>query len=277
MTISVLMSVYRKEKPEYLDRALKSVWDDQTFKPIQIILVEDGPLTDELYAVIEKWKAKLVNIFDVLINETNLGLTASLNRGLKLVKADLIARFDTDDICVPNRFELQEAFLRANSDIDVVGGAVELIDKDGKSKGVKYRKLHHEELVRQICWKCPMPHPGVMMRTAMFSEMGLSYNEEFRNSQDICLWVDAILAGCKLANLPDVVIQFTEDEGVYARRGAVRARNEYRSFARAAKEIYGRFSPRRILPVIRYAFRRMPVGIIKWVYNSKDVKKLFGK
>lgn len=277
MTISVLMSVYYKEKPEYLNRALTSIWDDQTLKPSQIVLVEDGPLGEELLSVIDQWQGKLSSVLCLLANETILGLTKSLNKGIKVITSDLIARFDTDDVCLPTRFELQEKFLKENPDIDVVGGAVEVIDKAGNMKYIKHSKLKHEELIKEICWKCPLPHPGVMMRTSMFTVKGLSYNEEFRNSQDICLWVDAVLAGCKLANLPEEVIQFTEDDEVYTRRGKVRAMNEYKSFARAAKEIYGKFSPRRILPVVRYIFRRMSVGIIKNVYNGPIMKKIFKK
>lgn len=275
MTISVLMSVYKSEKDIYLDRAIKSVWDDQTYKPSQIILVEDGPLTPELYDVIEKWQKRISKVLCLIINEENVGLTISLNKGLKMVTSDLIARMDTDDQSVPDRFAKQVEFLKEHSDIDVVGGAMEIVDKNGNSKYIKHTKLHHEEMVKQICWKCPLMHPTVMMRNSMFVDKGLSYNEEFRNAQDIALWVDAIMAGCKLANLPYVLLKFTEDEDVYRRRGKVRAFNEYKSFARAAKNIFGTYSPRRILPVLRYVFRRMPVGVIKAAYNSKWMKKIF--
>jgi glycosyltransferase involved in cell wall biosynthesis len=269
------MSVYKSEKDIYLDRAIKSVWDDQTYKPSQIILVEDGPLTPELYDVIEKWQKRISEVLCLIINEENVGLTISLNKGLKMVTSDLIARMDTDDQSVPDRFAKQVEFLKEHSDIDVVGGAMEIVDKNGNSKYIKHTKLHHEEMVKQICWKCPLMHPTVMMRNSMFVDKGLSYNEEFRNAQDIALWVDAIMAGCKLANLPDVLLKFTEDEDVYRRRGKVRAFNEYKSFARAAKNIFGTYSPRRILPVLRYVFRRMPVGVIKAAYNSKWMKKIF--
>lgn len=275
MTISVLMSVYKSEKPEYLDRALKSVWDDQSYKPAQIILIEDGPLTDGLYDVIGKWEKKLNEVLCVIINQVNLGLTASLNKGIKIVSSEFIARMDTDDQCTPDRFALQVAFLQKHPEIDVVGGAMQIVDKHGSAKYIKHTKLQHEEMVKQMGYKCPLMHPTVMMRSSMFTAKGLSYDERFRNSQDIALWVDAIIAGCKLANLPDVLLYFTEDEDVYQRRGKVRALNEYKSFARAAKFVYGTYSPKRILPVIRYLFRRMPVGIIKMAYNSKYMKKFF--
>ena len=108
MTISVLMSVYRSEQPEYLDEALASVWTAQTLKPQQIILVEDGTLTDGLYAVIDKWSGELGDKLLILKNKQNLGLTKSLNLGLRHVTSDLVARMDSDDVSLPHRFEMQE-------------------------------------------------------------------------------------------------------------------------------------------------------------------------
>ena len=130
MTISVLMSVYKSEKGEYLDRSLQSVWDDQTRKPEQIVLVEDGPLTEELYAVIDKWKGMLGDKLVVCRNEQNLGLTKSLNKGIELITSDLIARSDSDDISAPQRFELQEKFFRENPEIDILGGSMQEFDNE---------------------------------------------------------------------------------------------------------------------------------------------------
>lgn len=274
MTISVLMSVYKSEKGSYLDRAMKSVWDDQTYKPSQIILIEDGPLTDELYRVIDKWDKKLGDILCLIKNEQNIGLTKSLNKGLKKVTSELIARMDSDDQSLPKRFELQEKYLREHPDIDILGGTDRIVDKDGNLKRLQIYKLTHDEIVKQMCWRCPVSHPGVMLRNSMFTEKGLSYNEEFRNSQDIALWVDAVIAGCKMANLEDEMINFTEDGDVYSRRGKVRAMNEYKSFSKGAKYIFGTYSPRRILPVVRYCSRRMPVFMIKWMYESKILKRI---
>ncbi|MBR5919515.1 MAG: glycosyltransferase [Prevotella sp.] len=98
------MSVYKSEKGEYLDRSLRSVWDDQTRKPEQIFLVEDGPLTEGLYAVIDKWKERLGDKLVVCQNEQNLGLTKSLNNGIELITSDLIARSYSDDITAQQRF-----------------------------------------------------------------------------------------------------------------------------------------------------------------------------
>lgn len=274
-TISVLTSVYKNENPLYLDRCLKSVWDDQTLKPSQIILIQDGPIGSDLEDVIMMWHKRLGDIFNVHKNETNLGLTKSLNIGLSYVTSDLIARIDTDDMCVPNRFELQERFLRDNPNIFVVGGALQVMDEDGNFLFIKHRIERHEDMVSQIYWKCPLPHPGVMMRSKPFKDGKLKYDERYRNSQDIALWFDALRLGYRFANLPEVVINFTQASDTYKRRGVVRAKNEYKIFSEGTKDVFGKYSIKRLGPCLRYIFRRIPVGLIKVVYNSRLIKKIF--
>lgn len=277
MTIAVLMSVYKKEKAERLDRCIRSIWDDQILKPDQVILVEDGPLTVELYEIINKWVKKLEGVITILKNEENLGLTRSLNKGIAVVRTELIARMDSDDQSTPTRFKVQEKFMRTHPEIDVLGGAYNIMDDNGVIQYAKYFKHTHEEMIKQICWRCPLSHPTVMMRTSLFKEKGLKYDERFRNSQDIALWVDAALAGCKFANTDDVVLNFTEDNDVYKRRGKVRAMNEYKSFSRAAKKLFGVYSWRRVLPVMRYCFRRLPANSIGFIYHSKAFKQIYKK
>jgi len=277
LTISVLTSVYESEEPSFLDRCIRSVWTDQTLKPNQIILIQDGPVCNELSAIINYWKQELGDIFIVHKNDENLGLTKSLNIGLQYVTCDLIARIDTDDVCMPNRLEIQERFLRNNPNIFVVGGAVYVMDENETFKYVKHRVEKHEDIVKQMFWKCPLPHPGVMMRAKPFIDGVLRYDERYRNSQDIALWFDALRNGYRFANLPDIVIKFTQANDTYKRRGRVRAQNEYEIFARGTKDIFGRFSPKRIVPCLRYLFRRIPVNIIKGMYNSRIMKKLFAR
>ena len=84
-TVSVLMSVYQSENAEYLHRSLQSVWDDQTLKPSQIVLIIDGPIGKELQQVVDSWKNKLGDVLCVVENEVNLGWTKSLNKGLNIL------------------------------------------------------------------------------------------------------------------------------------------------------------------------------------------------
>lgn len=112
MKFSVLISVYKSDNPEHLETALKSIWDNQILKPDQIVLVQDGPVGDEIVNIINNFKAILDDKLSFLELSVNLGLARALNEGLRLCKYDLIARMDSDDICFPNRFEKQIAFLR---------------------------------------------------------------------------------------------------------------------------------------------------------------------
>lgn len=95
---SVLLSVYKNEKPEYLKSAIESIYFAQTLKPSEIILVEDGPLTVELYDVIRELKVKLENTLKIVKLEKNSGLGIALNKGIFECENELVARMDTDDI-----------------------------------------------------------------------------------------------------------------------------------------------------------------------------------
>ncbi|MDE5758619.1 MAG: glycosyltransferase, partial [Allobaculum sp.] len=101
VTLSVLLSVYDSETSSSLNESLKSIWSDQIHRPDEIILVEDGPLKSSLQHVIKEWKDTLGEKLRIVINEQNLGLTKSLNKGLRVATGDYIARMDSDDISAP--------------------------------------------------------------------------------------------------------------------------------------------------------------------------------
>ena len=117
---SVLMSVYKKEKPEYLRMALDSMLN-QTVPPDEIVLVEDGRLTDALYAVIEEYKKYL----HIIVNETNKGLGLALNHGLNECRNELVARMDTDDISKPERCEKQLERFAQKPYLAIVGAHID--------------------------------------------------------------------------------------------------------------------------------------------------------
>ena len=114
MQFSVLMSIYHKEKPEYFDRAMLSVWDEQSVKPDEIVLVQDGKLTDGLYMVISEWKNKLGEVLKIIALEQNVGTGQAKNIGLTKCVFNLVAIMDTDDIATSKRFEKQIDFLVRN-------------------------------------------------------------------------------------------------------------------------------------------------------------------
>ena len=149
MTISVLMSVYKSEKGAFLDRSLQSVWDDQTRKPEQIVLIEDGAIPEELELIIDSFQSRVnasgVAKMVVVKLPVNGGLTKALNAGIKHVTGDLIARMDSDDISAPQRFELQEKFFRENPEIDILGGSMQEFDDEHECLNVRHYPLTHED------------------------------------------------------------------------------------------------------------------------------------
>lgn len=274
MKISVLMSVYRSEKPPYLDRALQSVWDDQVRKPDEIILVQDGPLGDELLQVIEKWQKKLGNVLVLIVNEVNLGLTKSLNKGIKTAHGEYIARMDSDDISLPERFKVQEAYLDANPSIYVVGGAIREFNDEAGIIGERHFPKNTKEALHYIHKASPFAHPAVMIRKALFDE-GVMYNEAYKTTQDLALWFDVLKTKHQVANLEEFVLQFRRDSGVYQRRkGKGDSKMEMQIHLRGIKSLFG-FSPiKSLYPIARYSMRLLPNWLINFLYNSKLRGKL---
>ena len=268
-TLSVLISVYKSEKPCYLDSSLESVIKNQTLKPNNVIIVEDGPLTTGLYDVISKWCNNPDVPITIIKNEVNMGLTKSLNRGLEYVNTDLVARMDSDDMARPNRFELQVKFFNENPNIDILGGAIHEIDENGNDLCDRYYPLDHESVCKSICKANPIAHPTVMIRKRVF-DSGLKYNESFRTNQDLALWFDCILAGYKLANLRNVILLFRRQSSVYNRRK--KKKNLWREFYIYCDGIFrlnGIFTIKYAYPIMRLCLKLLPTPIVKWAYNSR--------
>ncbi len=272
-TISVLMSVYHSEKAEYLNRSLQSVWDDQSLKPNQIVLIEDGPLGEELHKVIDKWKERLQDVFCIVKNEKNIGLTKSLNKGIQYITSELIARADSDDISMPTRFALQEKFLAEHPDVDILGGAMQEFNEDNDCLNVRRYPSTHEQARKYIMKASPLAHPSVMMRKKIFDE-GLRYNEEYRTSQDVALWFDALNAGYHIANLDDIILHFRQNSSVFKRRGRAKAWNEFKIYIKGIYRKKGLFTFYYVYPLSRLLFRLMPARLIELVYKSNMRNKM---
>ena len=268
------MSVYKSEKPAYLDRSLQSVWDDQTNKPDEIILVQDGPVGDELVSVINQWKAKLEDVLVLLVNETNLGLTKSLNKGIKVAKGEYIARMDSDDISLPDRFLHQVAYMDSHPEISVLGGAIQEFNEQDGIIGERHFPADTASIRQYIHKASPVAHPAVMIRKSLFDE-GVLYNENYRTTQDLALWFDVLATGHQMANLDEFVLQFRRETNVYQRRkNKADSRLELKIHLKGIKTLFG-FSPiKSMYPVARYTLRLMPNSVIHWFYNGKLRGKL---
>lgn len=210
MKFSVLMSIYHKEKPEYFNRAMQSIWNEQTVKPSEIVLVQDGKLTEELYRLVDEWKNKLGNILKIIPLEQNIGLGNALNIGLKECRCDLVARMDTDDICMPDRFEKQISFFE-NNDVDIVGSYCIEIDENDNQGNIRKMPVTHENIYNNL-FTCPLIHPTVMFKKFIIEKVG-GYDKTLIRRQDYDLWFKCAKEGAIFANIdePLILYRFTND------------------------------------------------------------------
>lgn len=266
-TISVLMSVYHQDKPTQLERALQSVWDDQTLKPNQIVLVKDGPLGEGLDRVVDDWQKRLPEVMTVLTNEENLGLTKSLNKGIKAATGDYIARMDADDISLPRRFELQLAFMDSHPEISVLGGGMQEFDNRNKLGAIRIYPEYQDSIKNYIVKANPIAHPTAFIRRSVLME-GCSYDEKYRKNQDLKLWFDLLSQNHILHNLPDIVLNFRRTSDTYSKRSSqISLKSELEIYQKGITELYGKFSFKRFFPILRYIVKSMPPGLIKFVYK----------
>lgn len=272
-SLSVVMSVYESEKPEFFDRSMKSIWTDQTHRPDEIILVQDGPLPAALNAVMDHWKEVIGERLVLLVNETNIGLTKSLNKGIALAKGDYIARMDSDDISLPTRFERQIDYMEAHPEADVLGTGMQEIDENGVWGAERSYPLTPERIRIYIAKASPLAHPTVMFRRRVFDE-GHFYDETFRKSQDIKMWYDLIRAGYRLYNLNETLLHFRRHSDTYIKRSSKQVLNsELNIYLHGIRDLHGPITWRYIYPLCRYLVKLSPTGIYPFFYKHLFRKK----
>lgn len=225
MEFSVITSVYKNDNPEYVQIALDSMLIEQTIKPSEIVLVRDGCVSVELDSLLDNYEKKYPSIFNIIRLKRNQGLGNALKIGVENAKFDIIARMDSDDICIPNRFELQLQFLSQNPDTDIVGGQMtEFIHTPNNIVGRRQVPCSNQEILKYMKSRCALNHVTVMFRKDAVIRAG-NYKDWYWN-EDYYLWIRMITAKCIFANIPEVLVNVRSGEEQYARRGG---RNYYES------------------------------------------------
>lgn len=208
---SVLMSLYKKEKPEYLRLAIDSMLN-QTIAPDEIIMVEDGPLTDELYAVLNEYPT-----LHRIKNETNLGLGLALNVGLKECRNELVARMDTDDCSKPERCEKQLARFFEKPYLTIVGSHIdEFVDNPSNIISKRIVPTTSEEIYNFAKKRSAFNHPTVMYsKTAVLENKGYS---NLKRNQDVDLFGRMQFEGYKAENIDESLLWFRSSDELAKRR-----------------------------------------------------------
>ncbi|MDH1069412.1 glycosyltransferase [Acinetobacter johnsonii] len=274
MMFSVLLSLYFKENPEYLERAFISIWDCQTVKPSEIVLVLDGPIGDKLKRCVEKWQQVIGSILKVIPLEKNVGLGKALNTGLKHCCNEWVFRMDTDDICKPDRFEKQIQFIQSNPEVVLFGGQILEFDQTPDDAAViKSVPTTHDNIKKFAQKRCPFNHMTVAYKKSIIMELGGYQHHLFM--EDYNLWLRVIGAGYTVANLPDVILYARVGNGMHARRKGYQYIKSEKQLLKLKKELKLQ-SPihANILFLIRSTFRLMPSSLLGKIYNTFLRKKV---
>lgn len=215
---SVVTSVYKNDKPDFVRVALDSMLVYQSVKPDEIVLVQDGPVPPDLSSLLDEYETKYLEVIHVIRLENNGGLGNALKLGVENAMFDIIARMDSDDICLPDRFEKQLAYLEAHPECDIVGGQMtEFIDSPDNIVGRREVPLTNEEIYQFMKSRCALNHVTVMFRKEAVLKVG-NYQDWFWN-EDYYLWVRMMMSHCVFANIPDVAVNVRSGADQYARRG----------------------------------------------------------
>lgn len=217
-SFSVVTSVYRNDKPEFVARAINSISRDQTLKPDEIVLVVDGPVPDELDRLVSSFEKSTEFKFTVVRLPENKGLGNALRIGVSKARNEIIARMDSDDVSAPDRFEKQIAFMEANPQCDVAGGQItEFIDSEDNIVGKREVPCANEEIFTWLKGRCPFNHVSVTMLRSRVLAVG-NY-QDWHFNEDYYLWIRMAQAGYQFANLPYTLVNVRVGKEMYARRG----------------------------------------------------------
>lgn len=213
---SVLMSVYHKEKPEYLKQAIASI-QAQTLPTDDFVLVCDGPLNDALDAVIAKKQQEMGKTLNVVRLAKNGGLGNALNEGIKHCKNELVARMDSDDIAYQDRYEKQIAVFYKHPEVSICSGIVEEFTSTPDVVDAKRVPPEtHEEIVEFAKKRNPFNHPCVMYKKSAVEAVG-SY-QDFYLLEDYYLWLRMLMAGYQGYNIQESLLHMRAGSDMYLRR-----------------------------------------------------------
>ena len=217
--LSVLIATYERDDPDDLERAIRSVIN-QTVKPDEVVIVADGPLTSDLEATLGGLATEYPDLLRRTSLSPNQGLGAALNHGVKKCSHEWVARLDSDDVAVEDRFEQQLEYLQNHPETDVIGGYIgEFPDEPSIVETIREVPTTPEEVRSVARFRCPLNHPTVLFRRSSVLDVG-NYRP-LRSMQDYDLWMRMLAAGHTLANVPTVLVKCEAGEDLFDRRGGL--------------------------------------------------------
>lgn len=259
---SVLMSMYKKENPEYLKSSIDSMLN-QSVKPDEIVMVEDGPLTPELYAVLDSYP-----ILHRVRNKTNLGLGLALNAGLKECRNELVARMDTDDCSKPERCEKQLARFLEKPYLSIVGSHIdEFVDDISNVISQRIVPTTSDDIYNFAKKRSAFNHPTVMYsKTAVLENNGYS---DLKRNQDVDLFGRMQFEGYKAENIDEALLWFRSSDELAKRRKSWQNTWSYIATIRKFWKMgYSSFADYVMVGIAQTGMYLMPVKVQNFVYKK---------
>lgn len=231
---SVLMSVYKNEKADFLRSAINSIFE-QTVLTNDFVIVCDGPLSEELDAVISEAQDAHKDVLHIIRLEKNMGLGRALNIGIKECKNELVARMDSDDISRPDRCEKQISVFNENAEISVCSGTVE--EFAFFTDNIEAKRVLPEnngDIVEFSRKRNPFNHPCVMYKKSAVEAAG-SY-QDFYLLEDYYLWIRMLQKGYKGYNLQEPLLWMRAGSDMYKRRAGWKYAKSQKALFRYMKD-----------------------------------------
>lgn len=205
--ISAVMALYNTPI-EYLQKTVESILN-QTFKDFEFIVIDDAS-TIEYKEFFENFKDSRIKYFKL---EKNAGPGNARNEGIKKALGEYVAIVDSDDIYLPKRFELQSKFFDENPEISLTSTNFKYSNKNKLSNA----PLKDDDIKVFMLFNSPLCNPSAMFRRKEFLQQNLFYPEDRNFGEDYSLWINAMFAGIKMANLQDLLMIYTRRKGQLSR------------------------------------------------------------
>jgi GT2 family glycosyltransferase len=231
---ALLISTYARDNPDFLRQAFHSTVHDQTRRPAQVVLVQDGPVPDTLAEEIARLKVESPVPVDVVAMPVNLGLGPALDTGLRACEHEIVARMDSDDVSAPDRFEKQLPLVEAGADI-VGSGLWEFGSSVEDVVGRRTPPTDPEEIRRVVRFRDPFNHPTVVYRRSAVQAAG-GYSD-LALMEDYLLFTRMVAGGAVPANLAEPLVHYRVGDGAYARRGGRRLLRSELALQRRFREL----------------------------------------
>lgn len=264
---SVLLPVYRGDRPDYLRRSFRSVVDDQELRPSEVVIVRDGPVGPELSAVLtEIGERSPVPVVAVDLDD-NVGLALALEAGLAACSYEIVARQDADDVSRPRRFAVQLPLVAEG--LDVVGSAIEEFEGDDEAQAglVRVPPLTSEEIAETSRFASPFNHPTVVYRRSVVAAVG-GY-EDLPLMEDYWLFARLVGHGARMANVAEPLVRYRVGAGAYARRGGTQLlRSELELQRRLRREGFTSVGQAARNVAVRGGYRLVPETARRSLYRA---------